>query len=520
MRRYPIGIQTFSDIRTGGYVYVDKTQYIWRLVREGKYYFLSRPRRFGKSLFISTLDAFFRGRRELFTGLAIDREEYDWDERPVLHLDLNSKDYASDDGALERMLDNALIQWENAYGIVPDLKDVDIRFANVIRAAYEKCGRQVVVLIDEYDKPLLANLFNTDRLNRFRAMMKAFYGVLKSCDQYIHFAFVTGITKFGKVSIFSDINNLRDISLLPAYNAICGISESELAADFNEDIQALADAIGQSYDETSRLLRRNYDGYHFAEPDSEGIYNPFSILNVFINRRFNSYWFQTGTPTMLVSLLQRTDTDLTSLSGSERSEEDLMGLSPVFHDPVPVIFQSGYLTIKGYDPIDRLYRLGFPNEEVERGFLNFLLPYYINPEMKAATRKISVFTNALNEGRLDDYMEELISFMADIPYSNEDARIPERRFNDVVFIITRLMSYTVSAEYQTNRGRIDLLIKTSKYIYIIEFKVDKSPEEALRQIDKKGYALPFLTDKRTVVKVGAEFSTAIRNISAWKSVTE
>lgn len=374
MKKYPIGIQTFAIIREQGYVYVDKTEFVWRLFNEGKYYFLSRPRRFGKSLFMSTLEAFFKGQRSLFKGLAIDSKDYDWTEYPVLHIDLNSQDYSADDNSLERMLDNALTVWERKYGITPGHKDASLRFANVIKAAYENTGRQVVVLIDEYDKPLLANLFNHDRSERFRNTLKAFYGVLKSCDPYILFGFLTGVTKFGKVSVFSDLNNLRDISLLPAYNAICGISESELKDVFDDDIRRLADVSGCSYESAADTLRSNYDGYHFSYPLSEGIYNPFSILNVFINMRLTDYWFQTGTPSLLVNLLQRTDTELSGISGAERSENELMGLEPAFRDPIPIIFQSGYLTIKGYDDRRKRYRLGFPNEEVERGFLEALLP--------------------------------------------------------------------------------------------------------------------------------------------------
>lgn len=517
MKRYPIGIQSFDKIRDGGYVYVDKTEYVWRLVEEGQYYFLSRPRRFGKSLLISTLEAFFLGRRELFKGLAIDDKDYDWQEYPVLHLDLNTQNY-TEENALHEALDLQLCRWEGKYGVSDEDRSLSSRFTNVIRAAYEATGRQVVVLIDEYDKPLLVNLFNKERLERFRDTLKAFYGVLKSCDRYIRFAFLTGVTKFGKVSVFSDLNNLRDISLLPAYNGICGISETELSGNFTDDIRRLADNIGGTYEQTGAQLKTNYDGYHFCRQKSEGIYNPFSVLNVLQNLEFDDYWFQTGTPTLLVELLKRTDTDLSTLDGTERSGAELMGLDPVFRDPVPVIFQSGYLTIKGYDKEENLYRLGFPNKEVERGFLNYLLPYYINPNLGSTGLKISVFVNALREGDVDSFMNELRSFMADIPYSKDNRRVPERRFSDVVFIVSRLMGYMVETEYMTNRGRIDLVVKTERYIYVIEFKVDKSPEEALAQIEEKGYVEPFFTDGREIIRVGAEFSTRTRNIVAWETM--
>lgn len=518
MRRYPIGIQTFDDVINGGYVYVDKTRYVWDLVNGGKYYFLSRPRRFGKSLFLSTLEAFFRGRRELFRGLAIDSCDYDWQKYPVLHLDLNSKDYTSDDGALERMLDQALGIWEAQLGIAPREKDVELRFADVIRTACETSGRQVAVLIDEYDKPLLANLFNPERHDRFRSMLKAFYGVLKSCDRYVKFGFLTGVTKFGKVSVFSDLNNLRDITLLSQFNAICGISESELRSDFKEDIITLSQARNLSVGETLEKLKANYDGYHFTDEPSEGIYNPFSLLNTLASRRFDDYWFATGTPTMLVELLMKSDTDLSGLGNVERSGLDLMGIDPVFRDPIPVIFQSGYLTIKGYDERRRRYRLGFPNEEVERGFLEALLPAYVGRKVSKEDADIFRLIDALEAGDVDLFMNILRSFMAGIPYSDDSARIPERRFSDIIFIVSSLIGLNVETERQTNRGRIDLLIKTERYIYVIEFKVDATPDSALAQIEEKGYALPFLTDGRRIFKVGAEFSTIERNISGWKAV--
>ncbi|MDE7081119.1 MAG: ATP-binding protein [Muribaculaceae bacterium] len=516
MRRYPIGIQTFADIRNGGYVYVDKTEYVWRLRQEGKYYILSRPRRFGKSLLLSTLEAFYLGRRELFTGLAIADKPYDWAVHEVLHLDLNTKDYTSDDGALQRMLDSALSKWEKTYGLSPNIPDTDLRFADVIEAAYKKSGRQIVILIDEYDKPIVMNLFNPARFDLFRSTLKAFYGVLKSCDRYISLAFLTGVTKFGNVSVFSDLNNLRDISLSPAYNAICGITETELRDNFGKDIQCFSESNNLLGREGAEILRRNYDGYHFSVPLGEGIYNPFSLLNAFADLRLGDYWFKTGTPTLLVDLLKRNDTDLSILNSVERTEGELQRLDPAFKDPIPVIFQSGYLTIKDYDISRRRYRLGFPNEEVENGFFEALLPAYVSPFISESDADIYKLVSALESGNINRYIEIMQSFMADIPYSGESARIPERRFSDVIYIVSRLMGLNVRTEYSTGRGRIDLIVHTERYIYIIEFKVDSSPEVALAQIEEKGYCIPFLTDGRTIVKVGVEFSTRERNIVAWQ----
>lgn len=515
MRKYPIGIQTFEEIIGEDYVYVDKTEYVWKLTQGGKYYFLSRPRRFGKSLFLSTIEAFFKGKRDLFKGLAIDSKVYDWQEYPVLHLDLNAQNYEEDD-ALFQILDLKLSEWEEYYGITNHDRSLSSRFMIVIKRAFEQTGRRVVVLIDEYDKPLLTNLFNKDRNERYRAVLKAFYGVLKSCDQYIKFAFLTGVTKFGKVSVFSDLNNLEDITLNSGYNAVCGISESEIMRYFDSDIEMLAAENGTTREVMADRLRINYDGYHFTRDSSEGIYNPFSILNVFKSKSLDDFWFMTGTPTMLVRLLERSNTDLTELEGTERSGIDLMGLDPVFRDPIPVIFQSGYLTIKGYDARRRRYRLGFPNEEVKRGFLEALLPAYIDRDISAGEADIFHLVDALEAGDIDLYLNILKSFMAGIPYSRESARIPERRFSDIMYVTSSLIGLNVEAEHAIARGRIDLLIKTERYIYIIEFKVDKSPEEALAQIEEKGYALPYLTDGRTVVRVGVEFSTAERNISRWK----
>lgn len=330
--KYPIGIQSFSEIISGNYLYVDKTEYIYKLVSKGKYYFLSRPRRFGKSLLLSTMEAFFLGKRELFKGLAIDsHDDIAWEEYPVLHIDLNAKDYTRDNDSLYNQLDSYLKSWELKFGIKPDISDVEIRFANIIRTVYRETGMQVVVLIDEYDKPLLQNLIKEreDRQNLFRDLLKGFYGVLKSCDPYIKFAFLTGVTKFGKGSVFSDLNNLRDLTLEPEYNSICGVTESELIETMRPGIELLAERQHASFRDTVAKLKRNYDGYRFSEEETEGVYNPFSLLNVMESQRFADYWFMTATPTMLIELLRETGADLTHVEGAVRTESELMGLDPV-----------------------------------------------------------------------------------------------------------------------------------------------------------------------------------------------
>ena len=519
-KKYPIGLQSFSEIINGEYLYVDKTEFIYRMIDTGKYYFLSRPRRFGKSLLLSTIEAYFLGQRELFRGLAIDRhEDLKWESHPVLHLDLNAQDYTKDEQSLYNQIDTYLRIWEDRYGVVPEVKDLGIRFSLVIEAAYRETGRQVVVLIDEYDKPMLQNLGEgrQDRQNRFRETLKGFYGALKSCDRYIRFALLTGVTKFGKISVFSDLNNLRDITLEPDYNAICGITESELLTDMREGIELLAERQRMGFAATCARLKSNYDGYRFSEEDAEGIYNPFSLLNVMESRRFADYWFMTATPTMLIELLRHRDIELSSLEGAIRTESELMGLDPVFRDPIPLLFQCGYLTIKGTDyDIETTYRLGFPNEEVERGFLKALIPYYIDTVRGDTGFRVTSFIEALREGNVNKFMELLKSLLAEVPYrAKKGEKIYEERFRDVLFILCRLMGLRVQSELHTSVGRIDMTIETAHYIYLMEFKVDQSPEKALDQIEDRGYANRYLSDQRTLVKVGVSFSTSERNISAW-----
>ena len=371
---YPIGIQDFEELRKNRCVYVDKTDLIYRLVEEGKYYFLSRPRRFGKSLLISTLEVYFRGRKEFFEGLRIMELETEWAEYPVLHLDLNTKKYENK-SSLEAILNMHLEIWEAEYGDEKKDRSSEERFMYVIRNAFEKTGKQVVILVDEYDKPLLQAIGNEALQDDYRNTLKAFYGALKSMDRYIKFALLTGVTKFGKVSVFSDLNNLRDISMLKAYESICGITEEELHSVFEEDIRALGKANNMTEEETKAELKEKYDGYHFNE-ECVDIYNPFSILNTFANRKFGNYWFETGTPTYLVKLLKKNKSSIEELDGIEIDGKMLESIDTASQNPIPVIYQSGYLTIKGYDKVFETYILGYPNKEVEKGFINFILPFY------------------------------------------------------------------------------------------------------------------------------------------------
>ena len=509
--KYPIGIQHFEKLRTDGFVYVDKTALVHKMVQEGNYYFLSRPRRFGKSLLISTLKAYFEGKRELFQGLAMEQLEQEWRVHPVLRLDLNTEKYDSPD-SVDKKLDREFKVWENLYGADPAETTLPMRFEGIIQRAYEKTGERVVVLVDEYDKPLLQAISNKSLQDEYRATLKSVYGALKSMDGCIRFALLTGVTKFSKVSVFSDLNNLNDISMDNRYTEICGISEKELHQYFKEDIQKMADKDGVTYEDMSERLRQNYDGYHFA-PNTGGMYNPFSILNVLSRLQFGSYWFETGTPTYLVELMKEADLNPSELSGYEASASELDSVQIMVDNPIAVLYQSGYLTIKGYDARFKTYVLDYPNDEVKEGFVNFLVPYYTYSKSANNATIIGSFVKSLERGDVERFMELLQSFMADIPY--ELVRNLEVHYQNAIYIITKLMGLYVQAEYRTSRGRIDLLVGTDKYVYIIELKLDGSAEEALAQINEKDYALPFAVDGREIVKIGANITSETRNLERW-----
>ena len=511
-QKLPIGIQSFEDLRNKEFKYVDKTAIVYKLVTEGKYYFLSRPRRFGKSLLLNTFESYFLGKRELFKGLAIEQLEHDWTEYPVLHLDLNTQVYDTPQ-ALVDILNEHLCRWENSFGSNVSENSLGLRFMGIIRRACEKTGRQVVILVDEYDKPMLQAIGKPELQDAYRATLKGFYGALKSMDGCIRFAFLTGVTKFGKVSVFSDLNNLNDISMDAAFHEICGISEQELRANFGVEVAELAEKLGKSVDETYAVLRENYDGYHFCNEKLPGVYNPFSLLNAFYKGEIGAWWFETGTPTYLMELLKQHDYVLPDLEHEEPDADTLNSVDIASTNPIPVIYQSGYLTIKGYDPDFELYRLGFPNREVKQGFLKYLMPYYANTVQGKSGFEISRFVRSLREGDIEGFMERLQSFLSACPYELEPEQ--ERHFQSVMFILTALCGYYVEIEEHTNKGRMDMTIKTKDYIYIFEFKFNKSAEEALAQIDEKGYAERFQSDGRSIVKVGVNFSTACRNIDRW-----
>ena len=509
-KMYPIGIQNFEKIRLGDYFYIDKTEIVYRLVKTGSYYFLSRPRRFGKSLLISTLEAYFQGKRELFQGLAMEQLEKEWLQYPVLHLDLNIGKYDTPD-SLDQILEKNVATWEALYGTGIAESTLALRFAGVIERACKQTGRRVAILVDEYDKPLLQAIGNHELQHAFRSTLKPFYGVLKTMDGCIKFALLTGVTKFGKVSVFSDLNNLDDISMQQMFIDICGITEKEIHANLEEELHELASANDMTYDEVVAELKACYDGYHFTE-NSIGLYNPFSLLCTFKYSKFGNYWFETGTPTYLVELLKRSHYNLEAMAHAE-TDTDVLNSIYGDEEPLPVIFQSGYLTIKGYDKKFGLYRLGFPNREVEEGFLKFLVPFYTRFSKQEAPFEIKKFVKEIESGQPDAFFRRLQSFFADTPY--ELVRDLELHYQNVLFIVFKLVGFYAEAEYHTSEGRIDLVVKTADYIYVMEFKLEGTAEEALRQINEKHYAQPFESDPRRLFKIGVNFSNRTRNIEKW-----
>ena len=509
---FPIGIQDFESLRNDGYVYVDKTALIYKLATTGRYYFLSRPRRFGKSLLISTMEAYFRGKRELFKGLALEQLEKDWKEYPILHIDLNSRRYENAE-SLRSELNKYLEIWERRYG--DEFKDraLEERFFQIIAKAYEKTGQRVVILVDEYDKPMLQAIGDEALQDEYRNTLKAFYSVLKTQDRYIKFAFLTGVTKFGKVSVFSDLNNLEDISMLEPYADICGITEKEIHCMFDSEVALLAGKEGIEKDECYAKLKDCYDGYHFRQ-NSEGVYNPFSLLNTLKSKCFGDYWFETGTPSFLVYLLKQADYNLNNLQEEMGSADILNSVDSMSKNPIPVIYQSGYLTIKDDDREFKIYRLGFPNKEVENGFIKYLLPLYTPIEENKSEFYVANFINDIRKGNPDGFMERLQSLFADSDYKITGKM--EKYFQNSMYLIFKMMGFFTEVERTTSRGRMDIVMKTKDYIYVMELKLDGTADEALKQIEDKGYAEPFKTDGRQIYKIGVSFSSETRGIEDWR----
>lgn len=591
LRKLPTGIQNFEDLRTGGYIYIDKTMYIHRLITQGKPYFLSRPRRFGKSLLLSTMKAYFEGKRELFEGLAITeltRDDPDaFAEYPVFYFDFNGANYskvkgtinqirqnteqmiirlpdvtdtvgenveadrkeADDPGdpqktdeetgsgtqrnntedtkettqTIEDVLDEHLRRWEKIYGFDPANKTLSARFKFLLEAATKQTGRRAVVLVDEYDKPLLESNPVLDEYNR--AVFKGFFGTLKSYDAYLKFVFITGVTKFSKVSIFSDLNQLIDISLDERYSGICGISEAEIRTNLCPEVEALAQRRELTVEECFDKLKCMYDGYHFAEI-SDGMYNPFSLLNAFSEKKFGFYWFESGTPTFLIQKMKETRFDPKTITESRiyADEKTISDYRTDNRNPVPLLYQTGYLTIRNYNKKYNSYILGYPNDEVKYGFLDSLVPLLLHQDepdqIEETPLNVVSFGMDLDSGNVDNIRDRLTALFASLPYPegnpDEFDKYIERDFQNVIYITFMLLGQYVKAQVHNAVGRADVIVETDDYVYIFEFKRDKTAAEALQQIEDKGYALPYSTDPRTLFKIGVNFDSLKRNISEWE----
>lgn len=523
-RKLPIGIQSFEKLRTDKFLYVDKTEEIYNLVHNGTVYFLSRPRRFGKSLLISTLKAYFEGKKELFEGLKIFDLEKDnpnaWKPCPVFHFDFNGKDYTQSE-SLKKVIIEHLEEWEAVYGDEKKDYDIEERFAAVIRNAKKKTGRQVVVLVDEYDKSLLETMtLAPDLIEKNRAIFKGLFGLLKKMDEYICFVLFTGVTKFSKVSIFSDLNQLQDISLSSDYEKLCGITQLELEEVFVPEIDRIAAKYKYSQKECLAELKKRYDGYHFSENMTD-IYNPFSLLNAFAQNNFGNYWFESGTPTFLVKKLRETDFDIKQFSTDTlyATASTISDYRPDNPDIIPLFYQSGYLTIKGYDEKYESYCLGYPNAEVKYGFINCLAPEYLNTK-NTSPLDIRSFGLDIDNGRPNDFIERFKAIFANLPYptGNLTDYVTEQNFQNAIYIVFMLLGKFVRTEIHSAKGRADCIVETENYVYIFEFKRDCSAKEALAQIEAQKYDAPYSVDTRKLFKIGLNFSTEERNLTEWEIV--
>lgn len=511
--KYPIGMQSFPEIRERGFVYVDKSQYIQQLHNAGKYFFLSRPRRFGKSLFLSMLHAYYDGRKELFKDLAIIDYEHDWKPAPVLHIDFTGENYTNPE-SLESTLQNLISNWEEEYDCELIGATLGTRFGNVIKAACKKCNEKVVILIDEYDKPLLDTVRYPELQDCFRNELRGIYGNLKKMDNYIQFAMLTGVTRFGKLSIFSDLNNLNDISMKEEFSGICGITPDELHRYFVSGVETLAEKNKQTVEQVYKDLKINYDGYHFNEQCNLDVYNPYSLLNALQNKKISDYWFGTGSPSHLVYLIKERQLRLEDIDGIEESASKIQNVS-FDRTLIPMMYQSGYLTIKGYDSETDMLKLGFPNKEVEKGFLTNLMELYIPSEVEKSWTDIVAFYRDIKEGRVEDFMQRLQNMYADFNHDGFNFINLEQHYQDVAYLVFRLLGCLTNVKYKTSTGRIDMVISLPEYVYVFEFKRNSSAKKALQQINDNRYLLPFKANGRTLVKIGANFNDEIKGLDSW-----
>lgn len=513
-RLYPIGIQTFSEIREKNYLYIDKTGYVYRIAHsDSKYVFLSRPRRFGKSLLTSTFHSYFEGRKELFEGLAIEKLEKEWIPYPVLHFDMSMAKHM-DEKRLKQMLDYMLSEYERKYDCGIADADANVRLANLIKRAFEQTNRQVVVLIDEYDAPLLDVIHEEKNLPTLRNVMRNFYSPLKACDPYLRFVFLTGITKFSQLSIFSELNNIKNISMDEPYAALCGISEEEMQTQMSDDLDLLADKLKVTRDEIIGKLKENYDGYHFTWP-SPDLYNPFSLLNAFADGKMNSYWFGSGTPTYLIEMLNKYGVAPQQIGGQKVFATAFDAPTEQMTNITPLLYQSGYITIKDYDARLDLYTLNIPNKEVRLGLMGSLLPHYVPPtETERAATLTAYLFDSIDRGNMNEALQLLQTFLSTIPQcDNTDY---EGHYQSLLYVIFSLLGFYVDVEVRTPRRRVDVVLRTHSTLYVIELKLDKTADAAMQQIDLKNYPERFALCGLPVVKVRINFDSERKTLGEWK----
>ena len=503
-RLYPIGIQTFSKIREGNYLYIDKTEYIYQMTHSASsYVFLSRPRRFGKSLLTSTLHSYFSGRKDLFQGLAMERLEKEWIEYPVLHFDMSMAKHM-DKERLERLLDFMLSDYERTFGLDPTAGDANLRLTRLIKCAYEKTGKKVVVLIDEYDAPLLDVVHEKENLGVLRNIMRNFYSPLKACDPYLKYVFLTGITKFSQLSIFSELNNIKNISMDEPYAAICGITEDEMLTQMKEDMERLAAKLNIPSEEVLLKLKENYDGYHFTYP-SPDIYNPFSLLNAFADGKFGSYWFGSGTPTYLIKMLEKFGVEPSEIGNNHAEVSAFDAPTETMTDIIPLLYQSGYITIKDYDESIDLYTLDIPNKEVRLGLMKSLLPNYVASKTRETTTMVAYLSRDIRNDDMDSALRRLQTFLSTIPYCDNTRY--EGHYQQMFYIIFSLLGSFVDVEVRTPRGRVDVVLRTKTTLYVMELKLDKTAGEAMEQINLKNYPERFALCGLPVLKVAINFDS-------------
>ena len=514
-RLYPIGIQTFSKIREGNYLYIDKTAYVYRMTHSASsYMFLSRPRRFGKSLLTSTLHSYFSGRKDLFHGLAMEKLEKEWTEYPVLHFDMSTAKHADSEQLLQE-LNLKLYGYEQIYGRLDEEVNPNQRLMGLIKRAYEQTGKKVVVLIDEYDAPLLDVVHERENLDVLRNIMRNFYSPLKACDPYLRYVFLTGITKFSQLSIFSELNNIENISMDEPYAAICGISEDEIRSQMKEDVDRLAKNLGGTPEEALMKLKENYDGYHFTYP-SPDIYNPFSLLTAMEKGKIGSYWFGSGTPTYLIKMLDKFGVKPSEIGRKQLKSSAFDAPTETMTDAVPLLYQSGYITIKDYNKMLDLYTLDIPNKEVRLGLMESLLPHYVDNKTPEATTMVAYLFYDIQNGDMDAALHRLQEFLSTIPYC-DNTRF-EGHYQQVFYIIFSLLGYYVDVEVRTPRGRVDIVLRTKTTLYVMELKLDKSAGEAMEQIDLKNYPERFALCGLPVVKVAVSFDSERCTIGDWRII--